>query len=619
MSVRKYTIRLGLATAAIAGLGLSTMGPALADAGPSSPVLGTDVVGVGSDTTQWVMDQLTTDYDASHTTGPQLVNYDACLGNTSTGAPGLGDNPDGSGFPCGADHSGTKAGVARSESIVDPSATGALPNGSGSGRTLLRTPSDGLFNDVAFGRSSGPINTTDISAGEIALPFAVDKIVVATNPTGPAPASLTGPQILKIYDGTYNNWDQVGGSDAPIHIYLPKSGSSTLNAFESFLAGLDGTTEAPGTDNDPASHSAAKQTWQGPGSTITDSNWNTGTVNVEEHDPSVVLADADAIEPFSYGRAQLANKNATSVRIEGGWSADRELYNVVRNQPITGATSTPFLYGATNSPLPGIFGNTGWICTDPAAQTDIGNAGFWPLSSSLCGKPNTSTFDTINAYASNGVGEGASTTTSAQLVGRSVDVAVQTSGDTTPTGTVQITVATPAVPGQTAPAASYTTTAPLDANGDATFALPSKVSGKQTVDVAYLPTDFGTLSSAGGHSMKGSSYAEFTATVASAPVTKAKVKLKATKFPKTTSKGKNVTGTITATAETGKTKPTGSVEILLGSKVIEKIKLSAGVAKAKFAATKLKAKKSNKLTIKYLPTGNFVADGTTTVTIKRTK
>ena len=165
---------------------------------------------------------------------------------------------------------------------------------------------------------------------------------MATHPGGPAPAALTGQQILKIYNGTYTNWNQVGGKNATIHPYMPKAGSSTLNAFQSFLAALDGVNEAPGTDNDPTSHSAASQIWQGQAGApaITDGNWNTGSTtavpptaaNVEEHDPSVVIKDANAIEPFSYGRAQLANGASQTVRIEGGWSADRALYHVVRGQ-----------------------------------------------------------------------------------------------------------------------------------------------------------------------------------------------------------------------------------------------------------------------------------------------
>ena len=515
MSVRKNSAKLGVAAAAAFGLALTAAAPAGAvDGGAtSSPKLGTDIIGVGSDTTQYLIDKLATDYNTAVTTGPRMVNYDACVGATGPSATGLGSNPDGSGFPCGADNTGTKVGVARPATVIDPAApaSAVIPNGSGGARTLLRTPADPLFKSVAFARSSGPVNTTDLAAGEIALPFAVDKIVTATNPKGPAPAALTGQQVLRIYNGTYTNWNQVGGKSAPIHPYLPKAGSGTLNASLAFLAQLDGVTEAPGTDNDPSSHSAAYQTWQGPTTPVTDANWNTGKANVEEHDPSIIGADPNAIEMFSYARAQLANSQSEIVRIEGGWSADRELYNVVRGKAISGAQTTPFLYGSDNGVLEGIFSNTGWLCTNATAQADVASLNEWPLNSKLCGVANNNTVDTINPYASNGVGEGPATTTTALYSGGAVKVTVEAADGSTPTGKVQVVIAPPAVAGGAGAAASHVATVSL-VNGEASVSVPASVVGSRVVDVAFLPTNFGAQSSAGGHTATGSSYAEFTHT-----------------------------------------------------------------------------------------------------------
>lgn len=633
MSVRKKSATLGLAVVATLGLALTAWAPANADtvpgqnSVPGTYTLGTTVIGVGSDTIQWVDDQLSKDYDATNPT-VAWADFDACLGNTTAGAPGLGDNPDGSGFPCGADHTGTKAGIKRDEGVVDAAATGGqLPSGSGDGRTLLRTPTDKLFGDVAYGRSSGPINTTDLAAGEIALPFAVDKIVVATHPGGPAPASLSGPQLLKIFNGTFTNWNQVGGKNAPIHPYMPKAGSSTLNAFESFLAALDGTNEAPGSDNDPASHAAASQTWQGPGNTITNDNWKTGTTNVEEHDPSVVSADADAIEPFSYGRAQLANGASQTVRIEGGWSEDRELYHVVRGAAISGATTTPFLYGSDGGVLENLFSNTGWVCTNGTAQADIAGAGFWPLASGTttgsCGVKNTNTEDTINATASNGVNEGNATTTSAFYSGGAVHVEVdamakagQSGTPAVPTGSVQIVAAGQGTPGNE-PAASFHTSVKLGSDGTASVTLPSSVSGTQTFDVAYLPTNFGANASAGGHVAYGSSYAEFTTNV---KATKVGTKLKASAKPASlaNASGKSKV-TVTVTAASGSAKPGGSITLMLGKKSVGSGSLKSGKVTITVKGSSLK-KGKNKLTVVYTPKGNFKApSGTTHVTITRKK
>jgi ABC-type phosphate transport system substrate-binding protein len=630
MSVRKNSARLGLAAVAAAGLVLAAMASANADTVPGQGGvpgtydLGTTVIGVGSDTIQWVDDKLSADYDASNPTpNPAWADFDACLGNTTPGAPGLGDNPDGSGFPCGADHSGTKPGVKRDEQVVDPSVPAGhpLPSGSGDGRTLLRTPTDPLFMDVAYGRSSGPINTTDLAAGEIALPFAVDKIVVATNPSGPAPASLTGEQILKIFNGTYTNWKQVGGKNAKIHPYMPKAGSSTLNAFESFLAALDGVNEAPGTDNDPSSHSAASQTWQGPGNTITDTNWNTGAANVEEHDPSVIIADPQAIEPFSYARAQLANGQSQTVRIEGGWSEDRELYHVVRGADIAGAPTTPFKYGADNNVLENLFSNTGWVCTNATAQADIANAGFWPLTAGSntgnCGVKNANTEDTINPFKSNGVDEGAATTTSAFFSAGKVHISVSATGNATPSGTVQVVVANPTTPGITPPAASFHTTVKLNASGAATVTLPTTVSGQKTFDVAFLPTNFGAKSANGGHTAMGSSYAEFTQKVT---VAKVGTSVKATASPTTLANSKaNSKVTVTVKQASGTAKPTGAVNIMLGSKKVGSGTLRKGATTITVKGSSLKVGR-NKLAVKYVPSGNFKAPKTApTVTITRKK
>jgi ABC-type phosphate transport system substrate-binding protein len=627
MSVRKISARLGLATVAAAGLVLTALGSANADTVPGQGgvngtyTLGTTVIGVGSDTIQWVDDKLAADYDATNPT-VDWANFDACLGNTTAGAPGLGDNPDGSGFPCGADHTGTKAGVKRDEGVVDAAAAGgALPSGSGDGRTLLRTPADKLFMDVAYARSSGPLNTADIDAGLKALPFAVDKIVVATHPGGPAPASLTGEQVLKIFNGTYTNWNQVGGSNAPIHPYIPKSGSSTRNAFLAFLAGLDGQSEPPGTDNDPASHAAAFSVWQGPGVTITNANWNTGTANVEEHDPSVLIADPNAIEPFSYGRAQLANGQSQTVRIEGGWSADRELYHVVRSTDISGATTTPFKYGADGNVLENLFSPTGFVCSNATAQADIANAGFWPLPAPAtpttgdCGVANTTQNDTILPGHSAGVGEGAATQTNAFFFAGAVHVSV-TSNGATPTGSVQVVVANPSTP-TGSPAASFHKTVSLDSNGKATVTLPSTVSGTKRFDVAYLPTDFGANSSQGGHAAMGSSYTEFTDKV---PTSKVATSEKVTASPLTLSnKSASTKVTTTVKAATGTAKPTGTINIMLGTKKVGSGTLKNGTVTITVHGSSLKVGK-NKLVAKYVPTGSFKAPATSpSVTVTRKK
>ena len=89
MSARKISVRLGMATVAVSGLVLAALAPANADTVPGQNnvpgtyTLGTTVIGVGSDTSQNVVDQLMVDYNKSHSTGPRLYSWDAL--NPKTG------------------------------------------------------------------------------------------------------------------------------------------------------------------------------------------------------------------------------------------------------------------------------------------------------------------------------------------------------------------------------------------------------------------------------------------------------------------------------------------------------------------------------------------------------
>lgn len=73
--MRTVSKLLGAATAAVAITALVAT-PALADPPTGVTPKPGDVVGVGSDTTEFVVDQLSADYNATHTTG-KLYSWDA--------------------------------------------------------------------------------------------------------------------------------------------------------------------------------------------------------------------------------------------------------------------------------------------------------------------------------------------------------------------------------------------------------------------------------------------------------------------------------------------------------------------------------------------------------------
>jgi ABC-type phosphate transport system substrate-binding protein len=133
------------------------------------------------------------------------------------------------------------------------------PNGSGSGRAALIADSNGCL-DVARS-SSYPSGGTGVcaSAGDPAgclemWAIAIGAVDWATFPGTHAPATLTPAQIKGIYDcgpdlanpptvghgiPAITNWNQVGGSNAPIIRYLPQTGSGTRGFFDSKYVGAD--------------------------------------------------------------------------------------------------------------------------------------------------------------------------------------------------------------------------------------------------------------------------------------------------------------------------------------------------------------------------------------------
>jgi ABC-type phosphate transport system substrate-binding protein len=185
-----------------------------------------DIVGVGSNTTEYVMDQFSVDYNAkvkTNTVGhPYFYSYDA--------------------LPEGVNVAGNykikpKAGCA----------TILRPDGSGAGVTALGDSQaikykGGSYECIDFARSSGgrkPTNPGDKPGGVVFVAFAKDAITWAARSAAKggtdAPASLTLPQLKAIFTCKDTNWSQVGGKAGAIKVYLPQAGSGTLSTWEKFM------------------------------------------------------------------------------------------------------------------------------------------------------------------------------------------------------------------------------------------------------------------------------------------------------------------------------------------------------------------------------------------------
>ncbi|MET8852749.1 substrate-binding domain-containing protein [Amycolatopsis sp. NPDC004625] len=184
--------------------------------------------------------------------------------------------------------------------IFNPAITytnpGALPpDGSGAGKAALKASADAGNGAVDIARSSSGRGTSDPSTFEY-YAFARDGVTWSSSSTGAgAGLTLSLTQLRNIYNGTITNWNQVGGSNAAIQLYLPQLGSGTLSFFTGTVLGFDPATI--------------------PGLTVK---------RFQEHDAtSVAAADqATAIAPFSIA-AWVAQGNGVVPNKRNGYTVNK--------------------------------------------------------------------------------------------------------------------------------------------------------------------------------------------------------------------------------------------------------------------------------------------------------
>jgi len=355
-----------IATSAIA-LAMGAMGTALADPPGGVTPKETDVVGVGSDTTEFIGDQLAFDYNKSHATGPRLYSWDAT--NPKTGAIG--------------------------DSIVTKSGCTGIPrpDGASAGITAFLAnakTSDNKHFCIDYVRNTRPRAATDPPKGPGGIVFVAlgkDAISYATNATSNAPGNLSTAQLNSIYTCTATTWNQVGGtSTATIQAFLPQTGSGLRNAF---LKDIGVATAGACVNN------SVQQ--------------NEGT------DPQFTN-NPNAIVPYSVGKylAQVFHSARCGVKptkTQNRFGCDEHgkfvLHSINGSKPTAGSGAattinpkyTPnFILPISdvvrwaNTPdnipkyLEGFFGSAsrhGWICSSKTAAQDLHNYGF--LTTPFCG------------------------------------------------------------------------------------------------------------------------------------------------------------------------------------------------------------------------------------------
>lgn len=85
-----------------------------------------------------------------------------------------------------------------------------------------------------IGNSSRSLKDEEKEKGAVENIVAIDGIAVVTD-TSNSVSDLTKEQLTGIYNGSINNWKDLGGSDQPIVVVGREAGSGTRGAFEEIL------------------------------------------------------------------------------------------------------------------------------------------------------------------------------------------------------------------------------------------------------------------------------------------------------------------------------------------------------------------------------------------------
>ena len=374
---------LGAATAALAITAMVAT-PALADPPSGVTPKAKDVVGVGSDTIQNVLDQFSVDYNKTHATG-KLYSFDAT--NPTTGAMG--------------DPIQLKASTPKATCNIP------RPDGSSAGITALEnTMATGGRPCIDFARSSRARASTDPTTISF-INLAGDAVTVATQPGSNAPATLlTTAALTGIYNCSITHWNQIpgntGGSNAVISAFIPQNGSGT----RSFFLGALGLTN--------------------PGSCVSSSATRAGAAGANDNTlqenegvaPILNKNKANVIFPFSVGKWIAEKFHSASCGTIAQCFADPThctptgsqnkfgcntagtmvLNEINGTEPTRGsganttinpgfsASFTRLLFMVVNAPegtiptyLKPYFGPTGFTCNSKTSSTDLRNYGFLVL------------------------------------------------------------------------------------------------------------------------------------------------------------------------------------------------------------------------------------------------
>jgi ABC-type phosphate transport system substrate-binding protein len=379
-SIKKKGLVLTVAGAIAMGI-IAQGGTAFADSAPQSG----DVVGVGSDTVQYIGD-FGADGDVA-----------GDLGYNSTGNVNrlysIDATPDANaraGYQNGSTNTTLKP---LNPTVVLRAGKNPVqrPNGSSAGIAALLLDT-GATRQINFVRSSRLPKASEQSAAAAAgwgylhvVQLATEPLGIATANTTDAPAGLSPAELVSIYSGAVTKWNQLpgnsSGSSATIVPLIPQAGSGTRSSFVADLQTANGGTAV---------------------------TLGSNVLTVEENDPTAITnaaSPADTIVPFSGSRLALYNAgyfHDPSVAYPGGaaltpgiklssgtptdgnavYSDVRGLYIIYRDSDRL--STTPFQPGSSKNFVASLFANNpASFFKSAPGQAAIAAAGATPLFADL--------------------------------------------------------------------------------------------------------------------------------------------------------------------------------------------------------------------------------------------
>ncbi len=341
-----------------------------------------DVVGVGSDTDDYLLDQLAADYDGAHKkvhnkNHPWIYSWDAVPSK----------NP--------ADLTSTIVTKQGCKKI-------ARPDGSGLGLTAFENNVKTKGHDCidfareASYRSGDPLNKG--ANGDLYVRLAEDAESYAVDSTTDAPANLTPAQLTAIFNCTDTNWSQVGGTSAPIDVVLPASTTGVTKFWLKALGIASFPTCATVVQQNEGTAAVFTSATTGPEAIVP---YSVGKYIAQvHHDPKCGKKPTKSQDAFGcneHGTLKLGALNLgtggiqqatvgsgtkTKINVNLGETFLRPLYDVVwysvksANGDHIPNRLEPFFASATSKVK-------GWFCANKEAQQAIVNYGF--LTTKLCG------------------------------------------------------------------------------------------------------------------------------------------------------------------------------------------------------------------------------------------